>query len=168
MKRPIRASLFSPSIWTSLFLFLPACAPDVGPEQENAPRGQEGLAPVESSHAGAMEEDHDHEEVELGTVFLGPLKAMLAQAHGPLVAGEEAGLIVVLPEEVGAQAVVRAWLGGPERTESFVGRGEYAPSHGDYDVHAMAPDPLPPGVEWWVEVELPDGTRHVGHHAPLR
>jgi len=30
----------------------------------------------------------------------------------------------------------------------------------------MAPDPLPDGVMWWVEIEKPDGTKAIGSIAP--
>ena len=45
--------------------------------------------------------------------------------------------------------------------------GEYAPSHDDYDVHAMAPDPLPAETMWWIEIETPDGTKVVGSARPI-
>ncbi len=62
---------------------------------------------------------------------------------------------------------MRAWIGTEDRTRSYVGKGEYAPSHDDYYVHATAPDPLPEEVRWWVELEQPDGTRLVGSAAPI-
>ena len=65
------------------------------------------------------------------------------------------------------ETVVRAWIGGEDRTLSRVGKGEYAAAHDDYDVHAMAPDPLPADVRWWIELEFPDGQRLVGSAEPL-
>jgi hypothetical protein len=105
--------------------------------------------------------------VDLGTLQLGPHTVQLAQAHGPLAAGAEAGLVVKLPYTDGGATVVRGWLGSAERTLSHVGLGAYAPSHDDYDLHALAPDPLTAEVAWWVELELPDGTRLLGSHPPL-
>ncbi|MEZ6020268.1 MAG: hypothetical protein R3F17_09245 [Planctomycetota bacterium] len=51
---------------------------------------------------------------------------------------------------------LRAWIGTEDRTASS-GQGEYTASHDDYDVHAMAPEPLPDGAKWWIELELPAG-----------
>ncbi len=48
-----------------------------------------------------------------------------------------------------------------------IGKGEYAESHDDYDIHATAPTPLPSGVMWWIEIEKPDGTKLVGSAKPI-
>ena len=63
--------------------------------------------------------------------------------------------------------MVRAWVGTQDRTLSYVGKGEYAPSHDDYNIHATAPDPLPEKPMWWVEIERPDGTKLLGAAEPL-
>lgn len=108
------------------------------------------------------EEDHEHDEVSLGTVMIGEMEVELAQGHGNIAAGQEGHLVVKLPYNDNGATVVRAWIGTEDRTMSFVGKGEYAPSHDDYDIHAMAPDPLPEGAMWWIEIEKPDGTKVVG------
>ena len=122
----------------------------------------------DQDHAGHFGDDHDHDhEVEpLGTVAIGDLEVELAQGHGPIAAGEESHLVVKLPYSDDGETTVRAWLGVEDRTLSHVGRGEYAASHGDYDIHAIAPDPLPEGVMWWVEIEKPDGSTSVGSAKP--
>ena len=91
----------------------------------------------------------------------------LAQGHGAIAAGKEGHLVVKLPYNDKGATIVRAWIGGPDRTMSIVGIGEYAPSHDDYDIHAMAPDPLPKATMWWIEIEKPDGTKVVGSAKPL-
>jgi hypothetical protein len=111
--------------------------------------------------------DHDHDEVELGTFTFGNLPVRLAQSHGHVEPGKEGHLVVKLPYNDGGATIVRAWLGTEDRTLSYVGRGEYAASHDDYDIHAMAPDPLPENTMWWIEIEKPDGTRVVGSVRPL-
>lgn len=120
-------------------------------------------------HEGNMREDHDHahDEVSLGTVTVGDMEVDLAQGHGKIEAGKEGHLVVKLPHNDSGTTVVRAWIGTEDRTMSLVGRGEYAPSHDDYDVHAVAPDPLPEHVMWWIEIEKPDGTKVVGSAKPL-
>lgn len=62
---------------------------------------------------------------------------------------------------------MRAWIGTEDRTLSYVGKGEYAASHDDYDIHAVAPDPLPPGAKWWIEIEKPDGSKGIGSAEPI-
>jgi hypothetical protein len=113
-------------------------------------------------------DDHDHgEEVALDPATIGDMTVELMQAHGPLVAGEEGHLVVKLPYTDNGETIVRAWIGTEDRTLSYVGKGEYAPSHDDYDIHAMAPDPLPDDAMWWIEIEKPDGTKVVGSAEPI-
>lgn len=106
--------------------------------------------------------DHAHDEVPLGTVTIGDMQVELAQGHGKVEAGKESHLVVKLPYNDNGATVVRAWIGTEDRTMSLVGKGEYAPSHDDYDIHAVAPDPLPESAMWWIEIEKPDGTKVVG------
>ena len=117
----------------------------------------------EDDHA---EDDHAHDEVSLGTVTIGDMEIELAQGHGMVEAGVESHLVVKLPYKDDGATVVRAWIGTDDPTLSYVGIGEYASSHDDYDIHATAPDPLPDGAAWWVEIEKPDGTTVVGS-API-
>ena len=98
---------------------------------------------------------------------VGSLELELAQGHGPVTAGGEAHLVVKLPYSDGGATTVRAWIGTRDRTLSYVGKGEYAASHDDYDVHATAPDPLPEPPLWWIEVERPDGSAELGSAAPI-
>lgn len=112
--------------------------------------------------------DHDHDEVPLGTFTAGDMEIEAAQSHGNIEPGQEGHLVIKLPYNDAGATVVRAWIGTEDRTLSTVGRGEYAPSHDDYDIHAMAPDPLPDNAMWWVEIERPDGTMAIGSIAPKR
>jgi hypothetical protein len=145
--------------------------------------------PAADDHASGVDDRHDHrdgdghdhaaqgkddghghgggEEVDLGTVTLGAMRVSFAQGHGKVVAGKESHLVVKLPHSDKGATVVRAWLGTEDRTLSFVGKGEYAASHDDYDIHAIAPDPLPENVMWWIELQKPDGTKAVGSIKPL-
>ncbi|MEZ6002742.1 MAG: hypothetical protein R3F33_01035 [Planctomycetota bacterium] len=113
------------------------------------------------------EEDHEHDEVSIGSAQVGEFLVELAQGHGKIEAGAEGHLVVKLPYNDKGATIVRAWIGTEDRTASLVGKGEYTASHDDYDVHAMAPEPLPDGAKWWIELELPGGTRHLGFAAPL-
>ena len=111
--------------------------------------------------------DHAHDEVSLGTVTIGDMEVELAQGHGKVEAGKEGHLVLKLPYNDNGATVVRAWIGTEDHTMSMVGKGEYAPSHDDYDIHAVAPEPLPENVMWWIEIEKPDGTKVVGSAKPL-
>ncbi len=128
---------------------------------------KEGEAHGEPSKEAKTEEDHDHgEEIALGKFKAGDLEIEAAQGHGMVAAGKEGHIIIKLPYKDAGASIVRAWIGTEDRTLSTVGKGEYAPSHDDYDIHAVAPSPLPADVKWWVEVEKPDGTKLVGSIAP--
>ncbi|HVS19320.1 MAG TPA: hypothetical protein VMT18_12015 [Planctomycetota bacterium] len=138
-------------------------ADDHAHESGAEPHAHEGAAdPV-----GDAGDDHAHDELPLGTAPVGELTVTFAQGHGTLAAGKEAHLVVKLPYNDGGETIVRGWIGTEDRTLSLVGKAEYAASHDDYDLHAMAPSPLPEGVRWWVELERPDGTRLAGSVAPL-
>lgn len=119
------------------------------------------------TQAQASEEDHEHAEDPLGTVTIGDLEVELAQGRDAVVGGEEAHLVVKLPYSDSGSTIVRAWIGTDDRTLSYVGKGEYAPSHDDYDIHATAPDPLPADCLWWIEIEKPDGTKLLGSVQPI-
>jgi hypothetical protein len=121
----------------------------------------------EEMESGSAGHGHEHAEISLGVLTLGELKATAAQSHGKLAPAKEGHLVVKLPYNDSGATVVRAWIGTSDRTKSYVGKGKYAPSHDDYDIHAMAPDPLPENVMWWVEIEKPDGTKLVGSVKPL-
>lgn len=105
---------------------------------------------------------HAHDEVALGEFSIGEYKIKAAQGHGNVEAGKEGHLVITLPYKDDGQTVTRAWIGTEDRTLSSVGKGEYAPSHDDYDIHTIAPNPLPAVAKWWLEIEKPDGTKIVG------
>ena len=120
------------------------------------------------SHDGHAhnDHDHDHDETPLGSVQLGDITAEAAQGHGNIEPGKELHLVVKLPYTDNGSSIVRAWLGTDDRFASTVAKADYAPSHDDYDLHAIAPDPLPENTMWWIEVTKPDGTKHLGSIAP--
>ena len=153
-------------ILTSLVLFVTAGCGDGGADAEGSDdhAHEPGDDP---GHEQAEEQDHAHDETPLGSTMIGELEVELAQGHGAVVAGAEGHLVVKLPYSDGGSTVVRAWIGGEDRTLSYVGKGEYAASHDDYDVHATAPDPLPADPMWWIEIEQPDGTKLLGSAQPI-
>lgn len=115
------------------------------------------------AHEGEEEEaEHEHEEIALGAFDVGGISVEALQGHGNVEAGKEGHLVIKLPYKDDGATVARAWIGGEDRTLSSVGKGEYVPAHDDYDIHAVAPDPLPAGSKWWLEIEKPDGAKIVG------
>ena len=143
-------------------LLLVACG---GPREESAPRE----APRESPPAAP--EPSDGEELEivehpLGTIEVGGLPVQLTQVGG-IAPGKAAYMMVRLPESDRGASVVRAWIGTEERTLSYVGKGAYARSHDDHDLKVFAPDPLPAGARWWIEIETPDGALLLGSAEPI-
>ena len=119
---------------------------------------------VHADHAedAAEKDEHDHDHAPLGKVAVGDIGVEVWQGHGAVEAGKECHLTVKLPVDDAGATMVRAWIGTEDRTLSMVGKGTYSAEHGDYDLHAVAPDPLPEGAMWWIEIEKPDGTRAVG------
>lgn len=111
--------------------------------------------------------EHDQDEAPLGSVEIGDLTVELAQGHGGVAAGKESHLVVKLPYADAGATAVRAWIGTENRALSLVGKAEYTAAHDDYEVHATAPDPLPEDVQWWIEIERPDGTRALGSAVPI-
>ena len=108
------------------------------------------------------EEDHEHDKASLGSHDIAGIKVEAAQGHGSVEAGKEGHLVVKLPHKDNGATTVRAWIGTDDRTLSSVGKGEYGPSHDNYDIHAVAPEPLPSNSSWWVEIEKPDGIKAIG------
>ena len=105
---------------------------------------------------------HAHNEVPIGTVTIAGTAVSGAQDHGLVEAGKNMHLVVKLDYNDGGETIVRAWIGNEDRTRSRVGKGEYAASHDDYDIHVDAPDPRPENAAWWMELEKPDGTTAAG------
>lgn len=116
---------------------------------------------------GTIHSDHadEHESIELDMIMIDGMSLELTQNHGPVDAGEEEHLIVKVD---GADVLaVRVWIGTEDRTLSFVGKGEYSATTGVYEVHTMAPDPLPENTMWWIEIEKTDGTNVLGSAQPV-
>lgn len=113
-------------------------------------------------------DDHDHGKVsELPAATIGDMKVELAQAHGAIQPGKEGHLILKLPYNDNGETVVRAWIGTEDHTLFNRQNGTYTTSHDDYDIHTIAPDPLPDDVMWWIEIEKPDGSKVVGSAKPI-
>ena len=129
-------------------------------EEEHGHAHPEGEG--EHAHKEEGEHEHEHEEIALGTHDVSGISVEAAQGHGNVEAGKEGHLVIKLPYNDNGESVVRAWIGTEDHTMSAVGKGEYAPPHDDYDIHAVAPEPLPEGAKWWLEIEKPDGTKAVG------
>ncbi len=130
--------------------------------------GKDSNASNGDTPAKEEEHEHEHEEIDLGKFDIQGISVVAAQGHGEVEAGKEGHLVIKLPYKDDGQTVVRAWIGTEDRTLSSVGKGEYAPSHDDYDIHAVAPDPLPSGSKWWLEIEKPDGAKSVGSFPLLK
>ena len=132
-------------------------APDTHVHADGSTHADHAPEPAEAKAHG-----HEHDEVSLGSATIGEMTVEFAQGHGKVEAGKEGHLVVKLPHNDKGATTVRAWIGTEDRLKSVVGKGTYAPSHDDYDIHAVAPDPLPENVMWWVEIQKPDGEKVVG------
>jgi hypothetical protein len=137
-----------------------------GGSEASADSDDSGAEETSTEDAHDDSDGHHDNEVPIGTVTIGEHVIELAQGNGAVAAGAEGHLVVKLPFSDDGATIVRAWIGGEDRTFSMVGLGKYAPSHDDYDVRADAPDPLPEDTLWWIELEQPDGTKLVGSATP--
>jgi len=135
------------------------------PKEDHGHAHAEGGGKDDHAHE---EKSHEHEEIALGTFDISGISVAAAQGHGKVEAGKEGHLVIKLPYNDQGETVVRAWIGSGDRTLSAVGKGEYAPSHDDYDIHAIAPDRLLADTKWWVEIEKPDGTKAMGSFPLLK
>lgn len=118
--------------------------------------------------AGHMGDEHmggDHDEAEqvaLGAVTVGDMEVQAFQGHGQAAPGKELHLVVRLPGGDTGASTVRGWIGTDDRYGSVVAKADYSAQAGGYELHALAPDPMPENASWWIEVEMPDGKTHVG------
>lgn len=113
------------------------------------------------------DDNDDHDLKSLPDAVIGDLKVELQQGHGAIKAGKESHLAVKLPYSDKGSTVVRAWIGTEDRTLSNPQKGTYTGSTNVYEIHTVAPDPLPADAMWWVEVEKPDGSKAVGSAKPI-
>jgi hypothetical protein len=169
------SSTASALITMSLLLFTISCGQqgnDAGPPttvsgETDSTAGTGGTTSGNGAPSVGGGHDHAHNEVDLDAVTIAEWTVALAQGHGSVAAGVQGHLVVKLPYNDNGATVVRAWIGGKDRLLSMVGRGVYAPSHDDYDIHVMAPDTLPANTMWWIEIQTPDGAKVVGSAQPI-
>ncbi len=164
----------------SFAIMLPACTESNSSSDAGHAHGDDSHSHADGSTHGAHDDststgtdshthddgsphgNHDdgHESIELDPITIDGMNVQLTQNHGPVNAGEEEHLIVKFDDA--DILAVRVWIGTEDRTLSFVGKGEYDTATGAYDVHTMAPDPLPENTMWWIEIEKSDGTKVLG------
>ena len=106
--------------------------------------------------------DHSHETIPLGSLTISDLTMELTQGHGAVDPGEEEHLIVKFTDEGQDALTLRAWIGTEDKTRSYVGKGEYSADRGVFDFHIIAPKTLEQNAKWWIEIERPDGSVHIG------
>jgi len=161
MKTSILALALSTPLW------LVGCGESAGEDNDEGTHTHAD-GTVHRDHEDSEDEGHEHgEEVPLEDATIGEMTVALKQAHGAVEPGKQGHLVVKLPYNDDGATTVRAWIGTEDSTLSIVGKGEYAPSHDDYDIHTIAPDPLPENAMWWIEIEKPDGTKAVGKAKPI-
>lgn len=148
-------------ITISLLLLACSCT------EQGTDDGTADATPQDTVSDASSGHGHAHDEVDLEPATIGELTVEFAQGHGGVAAGKEGHLVVKLPYNDSGSTIVRAWLGTEDRASSMVSLGVYAPSHDDYDIHAIAPDELPANTRWWIEIQKPDGTKIVGSTQPI-
>lgn len=121
---------------------------------EHGPNGEH----LDGDEGGDM---HDGDSAALGEITVGDLRFEAAQGHGEAAPGKELH-IELTPVEGGDDLTVRVWIGTDDRLASVVGKADRDAETGTYEAHATAPDPLPDGAAWWVEVTADGGEPAVG------
>lgn len=127
--------------------------------------GDDGAGHDGGEGAGHDPDDGDrdgHELEPLGAVAVGEMQIQAFQGDGAATPGKELRLVVRLPEDDSGTSTVRGWIGTNDRYASLVALARYSAEAGGYELRTIAPDPLPDSASWWIEVELADGTAHVG------
>ncbi len=135
---------------------------DVHQEPAGTHTHADGTTHADHAESVPVADAHGHDETPIGTVTIDGMEVHGSQGHGFVEPGKLSHLVVSLPYNDGGATIVRAWIGTADRQQYLVGMGDYAPSHDDFDIHAEAPDPLPPDARWWIEIEKPDGVKAVG------
>ncbi|HMQ14494.1 MAG TPA: hypothetical protein PKC49_00835 [Phycisphaerae bacterium] len=152
-------------------LYLPACErkpaqPGGGPRASGHAQDQDHDHADGHAHApGAAAESHDGQghaaAIDLGTAAAGPFTLRAARDDAPLDPGGEAAIDVWVGG--GAVTVVRFWIGDESARGSIRARAEIedpkSPDH--WHTHVEIPQPFLPDSRLWVEIETPDGARHV-------
>lgn len=152
-------------------IWIAGCSDSSSPEDEGSNTHADGTvhrAGENEEESSPEKEAHGHDDdVALPPITIDGMKVELSQGNGGVEAGKENYLVVKLPYSDNGATIVRAWIGTEDRTLSYVGKGDYAPTHGDYDIHATAPNPLPANPMWWIEIVKPDGTKLIGSTTPI-
>lgn len=165
-----------------LAIALPACSESGSGDHghahgEDTHTHEKTASPTGSGHTHADGSTHDdhaddtsdqtHQEIPLDALVINGMSIQLTQNHGPVGAGDEEHLIVKVDNGDTDIIGVRAWIGSEDRTLSYVGKGEYSVINDAYDIHTSAPDALDQNTMWWIEIEMPDGTKHTGSIKPV-
>jgi hypothetical protein len=171
----------------AMLLSLPGC--DTKPSAPSTPTAAatNTQTPVGTAKPAGSSHDHDHDHdghdhdhdghdhssghghhdsVPLGSTIVGDYEVSCWQAHGSLEAGKELFITIKPPFDDAGRSVLRVWIGTEDRLASVVARASYVASRQAYEAHAEAPSPLPHGSAWWIEIERPDGSTHIGTIKP--
>jgi ABC-type Zn2+ transport system substrate-binding protein/surface adhesin len=136
--------------------------PAAAPQQENHKRDHEDHDHAHDPASTRTGDGHEHSNaIKLGMASAGPFTLRAARDDGPLSPGGEAAIDVWVSG--GDAAVVRLWIGDESARGSIRARAEIeSPGSSDHwHAHVEIPQSLLPDGRLWVEIETPDGARHV-------
>lgn len=123
--------------------------------------GQAAKANSEESKPVKVKKDHHSPDIrkhDLGTTTIAGLRFESITQEGPVIAGEEGAFDVVIAEGQKPPKAMRAWIGLASGEGSMKTRLEKEPQR-HYHSHVEAPDPLPAGSQYWLEVEPESGAK---------
>lgn len=159
----------------------PSSSPATKPESARRGTSTPGAKPGDHGRAGASGHDHAHGDghdhahgagdehdrmhgdghhhgptTELGEATVQGL-TIRASRDGDLVPGGDAPIDVWITGGSAKVRTVRFWIGTRDGRGSVKARAEL--EHDNYHTHAEIPEPLPPGSQLWVEIELEGGEK---------
>jgi hypothetical protein len=131
------------AITAGVFAFAGGCREDRS--GEGPPPG----APTDSPQASPAPAAGHHNRIPLGEKVVGGLK-LEAMMDEPVRPGGEGAFDLVITG--GKPRAVRFWVGVEDARGSVKARAEEETTD-NWHAHAEVPDPLPPGSQFWAEVE---------------
>ncbi len=140
-------------------LMIVASAAGVAMAQDARP----AAAPAAAPKAEGTKKKKDHHDPtikkqDFGTTTVAGVMLQSITQEGAIMAGQEGAFDIVIAEGQTPPKVMRGWIGIASGVGSEKTKLEKEPNR-HYHSHVDAPSPLPPGSQYWLEVEPESGPK---------